>query len=105
MKIDKLSDFQGFDWDEGNSGKNLRTHNLSDGECETVFFNTPIVVLPDQKHSDLESRYAIFGVTNTGRLLIVIFTMRGRLVRVISARDMNRRERKWFHSYEEDTEV
>jgi uncharacterized protein len=105
VEIESLPAFHGFDWDDGNSGKNLKTHNVGDEECEAVFFNSPLLVKNDEKHSDAEKRYAIFGVTNEARLLIVVFTMRAKLVRVISARDMSRRERNWFNSYEKGTEI
>lgn len=82
----------GFDWDKGNEGKNWDKHRVSDGECEEVFFNGPLVAGIDHKHSKQESRYFALGQTDTARLLFVAFTMRGDRIRVISARDMTRRE-------------
>jgi len=79
----------GFDWDEGNRDKNLLAHDVSYGECEQLFFNEPLLILNDPKHSQIELRYAAFGRTDEGRLLVIIFTMRDQLIRVISARDMN----------------
>lgn len=87
--------FTGFDWDEGNRNKNLK-HAVQDWECEQVFFNKPLVVLEDAKHSVAEDRFAAFGRTETGRRLVVIFTMRGRLIRIVSARDMSRKEREFY---------
>ena len=103
MNLNYLNDFEGFEWDEGNADKNRLKHNVSDGECEEIFFNAPLFFFEDVKHSDEELRFAAFGVTNAGRALTVVFTMRVKLVRIISARDMNRRERRVFKDNEEDT--
>jgi len=92
--------FAGFEWDQGNSSKNLLKHQVEDWECEQVFFNEPLLVLDDPKHSLVEKRWVAFGRTDGGRLLVVIFTKRGKLLRVISARDMNRKELTF---YEENT--
>ena len=92
--------FAGFEWDQGNSSKNLLKHQVEDWECEQVFFNEPLLVLDDTKHSLVEKRWVAFGRTDGGRLLVVIFTKRGKLLRVISARDMNRKELTF---YEENT--
>ncbi len=102
MDITKLPDFEGFDWDKGNSGKNLK-HNATDGECEEIFFNAPLLLADDAAHSGKERRFAAFGITNSGRLITLIFTMRGNLIRVISARDMNKKERRFYKSNEENT--
>lgn len=71
-------------------------HNVTNWEREQVFLNEPLIILGDPIHSVAEQRYAAFGRTDQGRLLVVIFTRRGRSLRVISARDMNRRERKFY---------
>ena len=91
-----LDDCSGFDWDEGNSEKNWVTHGVACGEAEEVFFNVPLVLAPDPEHSEEEDRYYGLGVTNGGRPLFVVFTIRGELVRVVSARDMSRRERRMY---------
>ncbi|HPD13775.1 MAG TPA: BrnT family toxin [Planctomycetota bacterium] len=91
----EYAEFAGFDWDAGNRDKNLR-HGVHNWECEQVFFNQPLVVLGDPKHSVAEERLAAFGQTDAGRQLVVVFTMRGTKLRVISARDMNRRERQFY---------
>jgi uncharacterized protein len=88
-------DFSGFDWDGGNREKNLK-HGVHASECEQVFFNEPLVILDDPKNSVAENRFAAFGQTDMGRMLVVVYTPRGGLIRVISARDMNRRERKFY---------
>ena len=91
-----LEDFDGFDWDDGNRDKNLDKHGASDAECEQVFFNQPILVQPDEEHSEGEARYYVLGRTDDGRRLFVVFTARGSKIRVISARDMTRRERRHY---------
>jgi hypothetical protein len=87
-----LANCSGFDWDEGNSDKNLISHQVSDSECEEVFFNRPLIVADDKKHSITEKRYYVLGRTDADRYLFVAFTIRNNLIRVISARDMNNNE-------------
>ena len=87
----------GFDWDEGNSEKNWILHQVKRNECEQVFFNEPMVVVNDEKHSQLEKRWYLMGVTDSMRLLFIVFTMRENLIRVISAKDMNKKERKIYY--------
>jgi uncharacterized protein len=89
-----LSKVIGFEWDEGNARKN-ESHGVSMAEAEQAFFNAPLLVLPDAKHSETESRFHALGKTNEGRKLHITFTLRDahQLVRVISARDMHRKER------------
>ena len=84
----------GFDWDDGNIRKNDK-HGVSQAEAEQLFFNDPLLVLEDERHSGNESRYHALGKTDMGRLLHVTFTLRfdATGIRVISARDMHRKER------------
>jgi len=98
---DGLSKCTGFQWDAGNADKNWELHRVSQAECEEIFFNRPILVAPDDEHSQKEPRYAALGRTNAGRRLAVIFTIRGTLVRVISARDVSRRERRVYEETKE----
>ena len=93
-----LTGCTGFDWDEGNLLKNWERHGVSASECEQVFFNLPLIVEPDTSHSGSEARFFALGVTDSGRRLFVVFTIRRILVRVISARDMNRKERKEYEA-------
>ena len=86
-----------FEWDSGNRGKNFKEHKVTDQECEEVFFDPKKKILKDQLHSDREERFLLLGKTKMERLLFVAFTARGDKVRVISARDINKRER---HLYE-----
>lgn len=86
-------DVTGFDWDEGNAEKNWERHAVSRAEAEQVFLNRPLVVANDQKHSVAEVRYFALGRSDEGRLLSVVFTLRGPLLRIISVRPMSRREK------------
>ena len=91
-----FSQLDGFEWDEGNRDKNRLKHKVSNGECEELFFNQPLIILDDHKHSVEEQRYAAYGMTNEGRRLHIVFTVRGTRYRVISARDMHRKERQFY---------
>ena len=85
----------GFDWDEGNARKSVKKHEVIQSEAEQVFFNKPLLVLIDEIHSKSERRYHALGKTDDARLLHITFTLRstGTLIRIISARDMHRKER------------
>jgi uncharacterized DUF497 family protein len=88
----------GFQWDEGNARKSLDKHAVSQSEAEEVFTNQPLLLLADARHSGAELRLHAFGHTDAGRLLQITFTLRddGTLIRVISARDMSRKERERY---------
>jgi hypothetical protein len=83
-----------FDWDSGNARKNEK-HGVSQAEAEQIFFNEPLLLITDQGHSFEEMRFHALGVTDEGRLLHITFTLRyeNTRIRVISARDMHRKER------------
>jgi hypothetical protein len=98
---EELAHCTGFEWDAGNADKNWQRHAVTQGESEEIFFNRPVLVAPDPTHSQAEPRYAALGHTSDGRLLSVVFTIRGTLVRVISARDMSRRERRQYEKERE----
>ena len=88
-----LETIESFDWDEGNTLKNVIRHGVTPAECEQVFFNHPILFFPDEKHSAVENRYSVLGKTSTGRRLYLCFTLRDYKARIISARDQNKKER------------
>lgn len=96
---DQLAAATGFDWDPGNREKNWLGHDVTYAECEQVFFNEPLVVSSDTKHSQDEDRFYALGRAGADRRLFVVFTMRGTLVRVISARDMSRKERRLYATH------
>ena len=102
---ERLAECEGFDWDEGNIGKNWTKHRVTDWECEEVFFNQPLALASDLGHSQRENRYYALGQTDRGRRLSVSFTVRDRLIRPISARDMNVREQRIYENAKEDTNV
>ncbi len=83
-----LANCIGFEWDQGNIAKNWDKHDVSVLECEQIFFNKPLIVKRDRKHSKLENRYYVLGKTNMNRLLFAVFTIRNEKIRIISARDM-----------------
>ena len=89
-----LTKITGFNWDEGDTRKN-EIHGVSMAEAEQVFFNAPLLLLEDVKHSSREPRIHALGQADDGRLLHITFTLRnaGEKIRVISARDMHRKER------------
>lgn len=91
-----LQEVEGFEWDEGNLTKNWVKHQVSTVECEEVFFNLPLLLANDLQHSQEEKRYYLLGQTNTRRQLFIAFTIRNKKIRVISARDMSRKERQIY---------
>lgn len=93
---DKLKDCTEFDWDVSNINKNWYKHHVNFTECEEIFFNKPFWVYFDKKHSEKEERYYSLGRTNNERMLFVVFTVREKKIRIISARDMNKNERKIY---------
>ena len=98
-----LEDCVGFDWDEANAHKNWERHRVTPEEAEDVFFHEPLVIRSDPRHSKREKRYYALGHTAIGRRLFVVFTIRRKLIRVISVRDMNRNESNVYESYEEES--
>jgi len=99
--LEVLADCTGFDWDEGNADKNWRKHRVTASECEQVFFNQPLVVAKNLEHSKREMRFYALGQTDAGRLLFVVLTIRQNLIRIVSARNMNRNEAKRYQQHEE----
>ena len=93
-----LEQIVGFEWDDGNSRKSADKHAVSQAEAEGAFFNDPLILVEDLRHSDSEQRFNALGKTSQNRLLHVTFTLRrnGTMIRVISARDMHRKERKFY---------
>lgn len=81
-----------FIWDKGNIDKNWKKHKVTDQECEEVFFDKNKKTFKDKLHSGGEERFRIVGKTKKGRLLFVVFTIRRAKVRIISARDINKKE-------------
>jgi uncharacterized DUF497 family protein len=91
-----ILDVDGFDWDARNIDKNWDSHRVTNGECEEPFFNQPLHVAEDVKHSPCKQRFYALGQTNAGRRLFIVFSTRDNKIRIISARDMSRKERKIY---------
>lgn len=91
-----IESVDGFEWDGGNSEKNWKRHRVTQAECEQVFSNLPLLLSVTERGGSVESRHFALGRTDAARELAVVFTVRGKKVRVISARPMSRRERKEY---------
>ncbi len=83
-----------FDWDKGNVEKNITKHTVTPYECEETFFNEPFVEEIPTIETRKEQRYYAFGITNQWRKLTIVFTLRNEKIRIISARDMSRKEKR-----------
>lgn len=89
-----------FEWDKGNQDKSYTKHNVTNQECEEIFFSKGKKLFEDELHSQQENRYVAIGKTKQERLLFVVFTFRNNKIRVISARDLRSKNLK---KYEEKT--
>lgn len=99
---------EGFDWDTGNARKSSDKHSVTQAEAEQIFFNEPLLVADDVKHSQAEVRLHALGKTETGRLLHLTFTLRAEqtLIRIISARPMHKKERMIYaQAIKKDSEI
>lgn len=101
---DRLAEAEGFLWDAGNQPKIWERHSVTAAEAEQSFFHEPFLVVHDAKRSQSEDRFHALGRTASDRKLFVVFTFRERRIRVISARDMNQRERGIYERAQETTE-
>lgn len=107
---DRLARCEGFDWDDGSAPKVRARHDVEPGECEQAFLSEPLLVSADPAHSQHEERWRALGGTIGGRRLYLVFTIRRDvLIRVLAARDMNRKERTAYEQakarIEEDPDV
>jgi hypothetical protein len=101
-----IKNCKGFLWDEVNSEKNWIKHKVSRLEYEEIFFNLPLVISDDAKHSNIEKRFYALGKTKSERFLFISFTIRNNLIQVISARGMNPKERNIYEEkIEKSTEI
>ena len=85
-----------FEWNKGNVNKNFHKHGVSDSKCEEVFFDEKKVALKDILHSGKEKRFILLGRTKAKRLLFTVFTVRDEKIRIISSRDINKKEIKLY---------
>ncbi len=95
---------EGFIWDKGNIEKNKAKHDVDRDQCEEVFLNQPLRVFDDEVHSKLEKRYGALGKTSKNRQLVVFFTVRNNRIRVISARDQGKKDRKIYQQIQQQYE-
>jgi len=94
-----------FDWNRSNIDKIREKHNVEPHECEETFFNE-LFISTDESHSHAEQRYHALGITNSDRLLFIVFTIRAKKIRVISARDVNKKERRiYYEKIKENTQI
>ena len=96
MRMKVLRKPRSFEWDDGNRGKNFQKHKVTDEECEEVFSDPFKLVFADRKHSEQERRFVLVGTTKRYRHLFVIFTIRDQRIRVVSARDLKRKEYRFY---------
>ena len=96
---------EGFMWDIGNREKNTFKHKVSNQESEEIFFNEPLCIFRDTKHSQKEERLVAYGLTDKKRLLTVVFTIRKKLIRIISIRDQHIKERRFYEKNKTDSKI
>jgi uncharacterized protein len=94
-----LDQCSGFVWDNDNLLKNEIKHGVDWIECEQIFFNRPLIINDDFAHGDFEERYLALGRTDQGRRLFLVFTIKKHAIRVISARDMTKREKAHYEKH------
>lgn len=100
--IDKTVEFE---WDKGNINKNWVKHKVANKESEESFFGKEKFIFKDKLHSHKEERFRIFGKTKNRRKLLIIFTIRAEKIRIISARDMNKKEVKLYEKKINSTKI
>ena len=91
-----LTEITGFDWDKGNIDKSYQKHGITPNEAEEVFADKNVGIERDIKHQEAEERYIAIGGTLNARLLFVVFTVRGGMIRIISARKADKKERRLY---------
>ena len=100
-----LKEVSGFEWDEGNKNKSLAKHAVSNEECEEIFFDYNKDIQGDALHSVNKERYILIGKTKQNRVLYAVFTIRKNKIRVISARDINKKERKLYEEKTKNSKI
>ena len=104
MKVRALTKFAEFDWDEANI-LHIAKHNVTPEEAEEIFSDKNNVFMEDVNHSIVEKRFLIIGKTRKGRLLYQVFTKRGNKIRVISSRNINRKEVKLYEKKTDNSKI
>jgi uncharacterized DUF497 family protein len=85
-----------FEWDPAKAAENLRKHGISFEEASSIFFDDLAATGDDPEHALSEQRFVTFGLSSAGRLLVVSHTDRKDRIRLISARQATRAERKLY---------
>ena len=96
MKMKSLREAIEFIWDKANKDKNWLKHKVTNQEIEEVFFDEDKRINRDKLHSNREERFILLGRTKKKRLLFIVFVLRKKKIRVISARDINRKEKNLY---------
>ena len=104
-ELDKALSAAEFEWDRGNIEKNWERHRVAYVECEEVLLGGQFIIAKDTAHSTEEDRYRVLGKTDEGRILFLAFTLRGGRIRVITARDANKKERKAYEEAEKSANL
>ena len=94
----RRSDEVEFEWDKGNIDKNYRKHGITPNEAEEVFLDEWVAIKPDFTHSLGEKRYIAIGMSGVKQILFIVFTLRNKVVRIISARMANKKERSIYEN-------
>ena len=90
----KLDHQKSFDWDKGNTDKSYLKHGITLNQAEEAFLDETAIILRDFKHSQTELRYLLIGKTANNKILFIVFTKRGKKIRIISARAADKKEVK-----------
>jgi len=99
-----LPELIAFLWDQGSLDKNFKKHGVTVQEAEEVFVNEPIISAEDSRHSTpREERLYVLGKTKAGRKLFAAFTIRDKMIRIISIRDMSKEERIQYEKLEKNS--
>ena len=85
-----------FEWDAAKARLNLSKHSVSFDEASTAFGDRRAITIPDPLHSLAEERFVTIGVSETGKIPVVVATERGDSLRLISARPASKREKKQY---------
>lgn len=85
-----------FEWDKNKAKTNQKKHNISFEEASTVFRDFLSLTISDPKHSNIEERFITIGLSYRQKLLVVVHCDKGDIIRIISARKANKRERKYY---------
>ena len=83
-----------FEWDGRKDATNRRKHHVGFAEASTVFGDPLSITIPDPDHAKAEERFVIIGLSNKRNMLVVIHTIRGEQIRLISARPATKNERR-----------